>query len=156
MEESAISILRKLPENKKQADSFVRLVREGIEGGETDPLLAYKNIAMLETIFKKLKSDMIIRDVVLEEAEKYGQKTFETNGAKYTIKEVGVKYDFNRCGDTQWERLDASIKSLTDKRKERETFLKTITPDVEVYNDEGTKIEPPIKTSQTTVAITLK
>jgi hypothetical protein len=156
MQESAVSILRKLPEDKKQADNFVRLIREGIENGETDPLLAYKNIAMLEHVFKKLKSDMIIRDVVLEEAERFGQKTFDYQGAKYTVKEAGISYNFNRCNDTQWEQLNEQIKSLTEKKKERETFLKTVKPDMEVYNDEGVKIEAPIKTSSTIVAITLK
>jgi hypothetical protein len=156
MEESAVSILRKLPEDKKQADHFVRLIREGIENGETDPLLAYKNIAMLEHVFKKLKSDLIIKDVVLEEAEKFNQKTFEYQGAKYTIKEAGVTYRFNHCNDTEWERLDEQIKSLTEKRKERETFLKTIKPEMEVYNEEGVMIQTPIKQSSTIVAITLK
>ncbi len=156
MEESAVSILRKLPENKSQADRFVRLIREGIENGETDPLLAYKNIAMLEHVFKKLKSDLIIKDVVLEEAEKFNQKTFEYQGAKYTIKEAGVTYRFNHCNDTEWERLDEQIKSLTEKRKERETFLKTIKPEMEVYNEEGVMIQAPIKQSSTIVAITLK
>lgn len=156
MEESAISILRKLPENKSQAENFVRLVREGIENGESDPLLAFKNIAMLEHVFKKLKSDMIIKDVVLEEAEKFNQKTFEYQRTKYTIKEAGVSYKFDKCNDTEWERLNEQIKSLTDKKKQREAFLKTITPDMEVYNEEGTMIQAPIKQSSTIVAITLK
>jgi hypothetical protein len=156
MEESAVSILRKLPENKKQAEHFVQLIREGIENGETDPLLAYKNIAMLEHIFKKLKSDMIIRDVVLEEAEKFNQKSFEYQGVKYTIKEAGVSYKFDKCNDTEWERLDEQIKSLTEKKKERENFLKTIKPEMEVYNEEGVKLNAPIKQSSTIVAITLK
>jgi hypothetical protein len=155
-EESAISILRKLPESKSQADNFVRLIRESIENGETDVLLAYKNISMLEHIFKKLKSDLIIKDVVLEEAERFNQKTFEYQNTKFTIKEVGSTYKYERCNDTVWNDLSEKIKELTDKRKEREAFLRTIKRGMEIYNEEGTLIEPPIKQSTTAVTVTLK
>jgi len=155
-EESAVSILRKMPETKAEGDNFVRLVRQAIEDGEVDPLLVYKNIGMLEMVFKKLKSDIIIRDIVLESAEKFGAKSFEYQGAKYAIREVGVKYDYAGCGDQEWNDLDAMIANLTERKKEREELLRAITPEMEVYGADGVKLEPAIKTSTTSIILTLK
>jgi len=42
------------------------------------------------------------------------------------------------------------------KRTDREKFLKSITPDMEVFNSDGVKLETPIKKSTTSVVITLK
>lgn len=155
-EESAVSILRKMPETKAEGDNFVRLVRQAIEDGEVDPLLVYKNIGMLEMVFKKLKGDIIIRDIVLEAAEKFGAKSFEYQGAKYAIREVGVKYDYAGCGDQEWNDLDYTIRNLTERKKEREELLRAITPEMEVYGADGVKLEPAIKTSTTSIVLTLK
>ena len=153
--ESAISVFRKLPETKDQVKKYSGLIRESVLNGEVEPLEFAAQVSALEQLFKSLKSDHLIKDVILDEAEKYG-KSFEKGNAKYQIKEVGVSFDYNNCMDVEYEQLDAQIKSLTEKRKERESFLKTITPDIEVYGSDGTKLNPAIKRSTTQVVIILK
>ena len=156
MNESAISIFRKLPETKDQIKKYSNLVRESVLNGEVDPLQFACHVSALEQLFKALKQDPLIKDVILEEAEKYGSKSFEKDNAKFQIKEVGVSYDFSECNDFELQYLDSQIKELQAKKKARETFLKSITPEMEVYGSDGVQLNPPLKQSTTSVVIILK
>lgn len=155
MEESAISIFRKLPETKGQITSYKNLIKQSVVDGEVDPLIFLKQVTALEQLVKQLKQDDIIKDVILEEAEKYGQKTFVHSDAKFTIREVGSRYNFERCDDSQWNDLNDEMQKLKEKVSARENFLKSITPEMEVYGADGVKISPPVKTSSTQVVVTL-
>lgn len=154
--ESAISLLRKMPETKDEIKNYVRIVKESVLNGDVEPLQFAANVSALEQLFKALKGDALIKDVILEEAEKYGTKSFEQGNAKYQIKEVGVKYDFSECNDSELEQINADIKELTDEKKKRETLLKAISPDTEFYDGDGVQLFAPKKTSTTQVTITIK
>jgi len=155
MEESAISIFRKLPETKEQITNYSRLIRNSVLDGEIDPLLFAAQVSALEQLFKTLKSDELIKDAVLEEAEKYG-KSFEKQNAKFSIRETGVKYDYTVCQDADYEEILLELDKLNNKKKDRENFLKSLKPDIEVYGSDGRQLELPHKTSSTQVVITLK
>jgi hypothetical protein len=154
--ESAISIFRKLPETKGQVENYTRLIRESVLNGEVEPLTFAAHISALEKLFTALKSDILIKDVILAEAEKYGTKQFEHGNAKFQIRETGVTYDFAVCGDVEWDQIDSSIKVLQERKKERETFLKSITGEMTIFGEDGAQIMPAIKRSSTQVVITLK
>ncbi|MBT3206921.1 MAG: hypothetical protein HN704_18355 [Bacteroidetes bacterium] len=156
MIESAISIFKKLPETKSQVKQYAILMRIPVLNGEVEPLRFAARISALEQLLKALKSDHLIKDVILQEAEKYGSKSFEHGNAKFQIKEVGVKYDYTNCMDVDWEQLDSNVKFETDKKKQREIFLKSITPEMEVYGRDGTQLKPVVKTSTTQVTVILK
>lgn len=154
-EESAISIWRKMPETKAQVEKYASLIKQSVLEGEVDPLLFAAQVSAMEKLFTTLKSDILIKDCVLQEAEKYG-KSFEKGNAKFAIKEVGVTYDYTDCNDEEWDQLDSSLKMISDRKKERENFLKAITPDTEIYGANGLQIIPPAKRSSTMVTVTLK
>lgn len=156
MNESAISIFRKLPETKSQIKDYTRLIKESVLNGEVEPLEFAAQVSALEQLFKALKSDHLIKDVILEEAEKYNVKSFDKGNAKFQIKEVGVKYDFKNCNDSELNQIVSDIKELTEEKKKRETLLKAIAPDKEFYDGDGVQLFPPIKTSTTQVVIILK
>jgi len=153
---NAISIFRQLPETKEQVKKYASLIRESVLNGEVDTLTFAEQVVALEQLFKTLKSDHLIKDAILEEAEKYNQKSFERENAKFQIKEVGVKYDFSGCNDFELETINDALAELTAKKKARELFLKSIVPGSEVYGEDGLQLNPPVKTSTTQVVITLK
>jgi hypothetical protein len=153
--ESAISIFRTLPETKDQVNKYFGLIKESVLNGEVEPLIFAAQISALEKLFTALKSDILIKDVILEEAEKYG-KNFDKGNANFRIQETGVTYDYKGCGDVEWEQMDSTIKDLTEKKKARETFLKSITGEMEVYGVDGVQILPAGKKSTTSVVVTLK
>lgn len=156
MTESAISLFRKLPETKAQIKSYVSLVKDSVLNGEVDPLTFAAQVSALEQVFKALKSDHLIKDTILEEAEKYNQKTIDRENVKFQIKEVGARYDFSGCQDSKHERLTKELNRIKEELKEQETFLKTVKPDMEVYGEDGRQIETPVKKSTTQVVIILK
>jgi hypothetical protein len=154
--ESAVSIFQKLPETKDQVSSYVSLLKKSVLNGEVDPLKFMAQVSAFELMLKQLKGDHLIKDCVLEEAEKHNAKSFELSNAKYQIKEVGVKYDFSDCNDLEYTEALDSEKEAKEKRIGREKILKTLTPETELYGKDGTQLELPKKTSTTQVVITLK
>lgn len=156
MNESALSIFRKLPETNAQVKKYASLIKESVLNGEVDPLIFVSQITALEKLFSNLKKDFLIKDCVMQEAEKHGFKSFDFGNAKFQIKEAGVSYDFKGCSDSEWDDLDSQIKELTEKKKQRESFLKTITGDMEIYGADGVQIMPALKRSTTIVSVTLK
>ena len=155
MEESVISIFRKLPETKGQITSYKNLIKQSVENGEVDSLVFFKQVVALEQLVKELKQDDIIKDVILEEAERFNQKSFTYSNAKFSIREVGSRYNYQICDDSQWNELNDEMQKLKEKIGARENFLKSITPEMEVYGADGVKISPPVKTSSTQVVVTL-
>jgi len=155
-EESAVSIFQKLPETKEQVSSYVALLKQSVLDGEVDPLKFMTQVSAFELMLKQLKGDHLIKDCVLEEAQKHSAKSFELNNAKYQIKEVGVKYDFSDCNDLEYTEALEGEKEAKERRTNREKLLKTLTPESEVYGKDGVQLELPKKSSTTQVVITLK
>lgn len=153
--EPSINIFSKLPQTKEQVENYTKIIRESVLNGEVDALDFAAKISALEKLFTTLKSDILIKDCILNEAEKYG-KSFEKGNAKFNIKEVGVTYDFSNCNDFEYEKLSVQISELTEKKKTRESFLKGISIDTEVYGSDGVQLLPAIKRSTTQVTVTLK
>ncbi len=153
--ESAISLFRKLPETKSEVSKYSSLIRESVLNGEVEPLTFYAQLSALEQLFKSLKSDHLVKDLVLEEAQKYGFKSFDKGNAKFQVKEVGVKYDFSECNDLQLDGINQKISELTELKKEREAFLKSIPGGEEVYDQEGNQLFAPVKKSTTQVVVIL-
>lgn len=90
---------------------------------------------------------------------KHGKK-FDYRTAKIEEKEVGTKYDWEKCQDTSLNDLLSMQDSLTAKIKERQEFLKTVPEKGLIITDEETgetvTVYRPAKSSTTSVAVTLK
>jgi len=151
------SILSLFQTDKAQRFSFVRDVINRILVGDADPIKVHLQVKAMEEIIKEITSDPQYRDALLDESQKQG-KTFERYNGKFSIKEVGVKYDYLMCGDPDMDELLLKKAELDSKIKARETFLKTVPQsglDVVTEHGELVKIYPPIKTSTTTVTVSL-
>lgn len=122
--------------------------------GYDDPLKIW---IMLNEVSKAVEDcKKSLRDLAVSEAEKYG-KRFEHNGYEFKIQETGTKYNFENCGDPVWQSYKQSALSVSEKVKERETFLKSLKKSVTIVNDETgevSEIQPPVKTSTTNLVLT--
>ena len=150
---TTLSVINVLPANKAEIATFVKDAKERILSGNENPLKIASQLKAFEEVVKELRDDKEIKEATLKEAEKEG-KTFKMFGAEFQIKETGVKYDYSVCDDQEWNDLNAQLESISEKKKARETFLKTIKCDV--FNANGIQLHPPIKTSTTLVTVTLK
>lgn len=150
----ALSTIADAPITYVEIGNLIHYMKQELLSGEYNPLDVELKLKAMEETIKQLRSDEEIRAFVLSEAEKYG-KSFEWRGAKMSIREVGVKYDYASSGDSEWALLDAQIKELTEKKKAREKFLQAI-PDMGTVSPEtGETIYRPAKTSTTSIAVTL-
>lgn len=135
------------------AEQFVTAVLDG----DINPLEAFARMkAMNEALAKAIKDTRLV-DAVVDECGKWGKQTPEWQGVKFAVREVGVKYDFSVCNDPEWEDITRQIDKLTERRKERETFLKSIKGDMQVADaTTGEMLNPPAKISTTSVSVTFK
>ncbi len=154
---TAQSVLSLAPSTGQQITEFVRQITADVEAGITNPLDLHIQLKALEKAIDGIKS--AIAEHALNEAEKHG-KTFDYHGCKIEIRETGTKYDYSGCGDIPWERLDSEIKSLTERRKEREAYLRAMPDQRMTMVDEATgeimEVNRPVKTSTTGIAVTIK
>lgn len=154
------SILSLFETDKAQRQSFVNDLISRIDAGNVDPLKIHLQVKCMEDIVKQITADAAYKKAVLEESEKQGGKSFQLHNAKFEIKEVGVKYDFTKCGDLILNNLYAQYEALDELITAREKMLKSVNPSGMIVTDEATgetfTVYPPAKSSTTSVAVTLR
>jgi hypothetical protein len=145
--------------SKANREELAIQIVEAIDAGDLNPLDIHYQVKAMEDFIKMLTANSRYKDAVLTEGMKHG-KSFQFNGSKMQIKDTGVKYDYSKCGDPNWQLLEDQISELKDKQKAVEAHLKVLPAEgIQVLNaDSGEVIKmfPPVKTSTTSIAVTLK
>lgn len=145
-----------MPETKEQIRHFAGMVKDEVMAGYIDPLQFYIRMKAMELLQKEIMDDPDIRAAVMKEADHYNAKTFDAFGAKITVKEVGVRYDFTQCGSADWEQRNRWANEHAEARKKIEDFLKKV-PDTGMADPEtGEIVYPPARKSTTSVTVELK
>ena len=155
MSDLPIKLFSQFPSTKNEIEITARTIRNTVLEGEVDSLQFWKQLMAMDKLVATMKSDILLKDAVLEAAYKYGSKPFEAHNASFRIQETGTKYDYAACGDLEYDEICAEVDKWTTKKKAREEFLKTITPDTEIFGKDGVQIMPPPKTSTTGVVVTI-
>ena len=151
----AITLINQFPETKTQIQTFTGLVVSAVKEGNINPLDLTIKLKALEDVCDLIRK--AIKADVIEEADKHG-KTFERQNAKCEVVMAGVKYDYSNCCDPEWIELNLDIIALTEKRKERESFLKSLTNYLTIVDEETgetSTIYPPKKSGTETIKITI-
>jgi hypothetical protein len=151
------SIVSLFDTTKEQRSSFVQDLISRVTEGHEDPVKVHYAIKCMEEIIKSITTDPLYKNCVLTEAEKHGKK-FAYRNSEIQIKEAGVKYDYTKCGDIEYDTLIKQKEQLDTVIKDREIFLKTVPASGMnlLIDDEVVQIYPPSKSSTTTVQVTLK
>ncbi|MFI5404883.1 MAG: hypothetical protein ACHQ1D_00070 [Nitrososphaerales archaeon] len=155
--ENAISTLTYFNTSKKGIEEFSNKVFSELESGLINPLDLLIYIKSIEKSLELIHSKA--KEIMLTEADKYSEKQIKYKGAILSKEEFGHKYDYANCGDIKWNELNEKITKLSDQKKERETFLKTIKDPLTIVDEstgETWAINPPIHTSTTGIKVTIK
>lgn len=111
----------------------------------------------MEYLIKEIKSNKDFIESVKDEISKYGKSYLSSTGTKIELAEVGVKYDYSKCGDVTLLKLMNEVEKLEEMIKERKEFLKNIPlSGLEViFEDEVIRVYPPSKSSTTSFKTTI-
>ena len=148
-----------MPTGKVAKQQLEGQLRSMYLSGDFDPLDIEIKVKGVSDAIEAVRKDPEVRDAVMDALSLYNEKTIELEGAKVQKRLTPARYIFSECGDPEWSKLDAQIKALTEQRKDREGFLKSLKK-MEVIVDQDTgeavEVQPPIKTQGETLAITFK
>lgn len=152
-----VGVLKLGPSNMAEIQVFSKGVIEAVKNGEVNAIDVLVTLKKFEkaagTILKAIQEDFV------KEGDKYPEKSFSFAGAQIEKKEVGVKYDYSKCGDLAWERHSANEATAADRRIERETFLKSLKEPLTTVDEETGEVivlRPPTKTGTTSLTVTIK
>ena len=129
--EEAIAQFTYLPTSKAERETFVQLCVDEIKNGLRNPLDLEIMLKNLEETVNAIRKHPEVKELVLEEAEKFSEKSFAYNGVLVT-KTSRTNYDFSDCNDSILSDLKDREKEIKQGIKERENFLKGIKPDMEI------------------------
>ena len=127
MNNELVSALSLMPETKSQQEVFVGKLIESVKNGGISPLKAEAIIANLEQVAKAYRSDVEVKEMLLQAVKFRGGKCEDFN-AKFQTAESGVVYDYENS--KTWRDLTIEIEKLNEKRKTIEAALKLATPEV--------------------------
>ena len=132
-------------------DSVERLTESGklIESIET--------FSKIDWLIKEIKSNPDYIEALRDEVTKHGKQVVTSYGTKIELAEVGTKYDYSNCGDSEYNQLMQQMEVLEATIKERQTWLKSIPASgVDIlFGDEICKIYPPSKSSTSSIKTTI-
>lgn len=121
------------------------------DSGDFNAFRLFAFLRYLEDRIKKIKQGIEV--LALEDFEKYGEKEVMFNGVKIAKVEAGVKYDYSK--NETWQDVKQEEDEQVSKRKELETYLKSLPKTIEVLEgDQLVKYSPPIKYSKTVLKVT--
>jgi hypothetical protein len=144
---------------KEERTQLVREIFDEVLNGRINPLELHLRLKSAEEVIKQLTGLEPYKAILLDEAQKFG-KSFNYQTAKIDIREVGIKYDYSGCGNSTLNELYEKQEAINDAIKELEAYHKPLpTLGIQVVHHETGEVErhyPPVKTSTTSVAVTLK
>jgi hypothetical protein len=143
-------ILSLLDTTKEQRASFVADLVDKLQDGLADPVKVHLQVKKMEDLLNQIKENQDYKNLVMEEAVKYGKK-FEMYGAAFEIRSGASRYDYSN---------DAEHANLKEQLKQREAFLKGLPPEgSKIVTEEGevVKVYPPNKNpAADIIAVSLK
>ena len=155
--EIGLALFNSMDVTRQSIGETVAVILKAVDDGAVNPLEARIRLKAIEEVVSTASSS--IAKYVRDEAEKHGTKSFDYMGAKVELAETGVNYNYDVCGDPEWEELQTSLKQLKADIKAREEFLKSLKKPITVANEETGEvitIKPPVKTSTSGVKISIK
>lgn len=155
MPSNPMSMLRLMPSRVKEVATFAKGIITSVRNGDANALEVLVMLRAIQLLSKEVIEQ--IEENILNEANRYNEKSIERYGARIDKCDVDTKYLYETSGDSQWEELDAEIKSLTERKKQREEFLRVIKDPVLVVNKDGVEelVKPPVKRTKEGVKVYL-
>lgn len=156
-----MNFLKDVQQQQVLSKSLVKTMSENLineaNEGNIDVLSALAHLEFMSQVIDVAKEQL--RKQAVDEIEKYGMEA-KSGVVKYGVtfkqKEAGVRYNFDNTDS--WKVLKSKEDEQAAIRKDLEDQLKSLKQKITVLDEETgelTDLYPPIKTSKTTIEITL-
>ena len=143
--------------SKTAVSDIVSEVEDKIENGDIGAMETRVQIAFLQELTKKLMSSDVIRENAVLEASQYNAKEdIKINGARISIAQTGVKYDYSKS--EAWHYVKEIVVKANDDLKEIETIAKTTKNGstwIDPESGDELQIKPAVKESTDNIKVTL-
>ncbi len=110
-----------VPSKSEIAQQVESIVNKVVEG-DINAIRAYGLLTALEKLAGDARKQ--IAEQAIAEAEKYPEKEIGVYGAKFQIKETGVKYDYTQDGE--WQSYQDQLTEIRARQKGREVTLQAL------------------------------
>lgn len=110
-----------VPSKSEIAQQVENIVNKVVEG-DINAIRAYGLLTALEKLAGDARKQ--IAEQAIAEAEKYPEKEIGVYGAKFQIKETGVKYDYTQDGE--WQSYQDQLTEIRARQKGREVTLQAL------------------------------
>lgn len=140
----------------KSCEQFAHDMAALVKEGHVDPIQVRVLMSAWEKAFKSLKT--AIEPETEREAAKHG-KAFDFMGAKCEWGATYTQYDYLGTGDPEWAEHQRAELHVSNQRKDREAFLRSLKQPIDVVSRETGEvitINPPVKTQREGLKITIK
>jgi len=140
------------------AGDIVNTIFAALQDGKADTLKVIEELAFMSKVNELLRKKPGLNEMVRDAIRKANPTDFgddgliepvttdREGGAKFSLKTTGVRYDYASCGDPLWDYLAEKIQDYTERKRDRETFLKGLPAPVKMD-----VILPPGNTFQATI-----
>lgn len=141
---------------KTNVEQFTNQILFEFNTGNKNPFDYLSELEFIHQAIENAKSQ--IRESLIDELEKNpeAKQGIKRNGVQFKLKESGVRYDFSN--NEKWQVLKSECDDMQTALKQIESELKTLKSSrtmVDESTGEVFQIHPPIKSSKTTIEITL-
>jgi len=142
---------------KSRVETMANQIVEIADAGESDLLTLLAKLEFVSQIIETAKSKL--REFAVDDLDAYGPEArsgVKRLGVTFKQKETGVKYDYSNTDS--WVNLKSLEDSQAEKRKNLEATLKTLKSPMAIVDPNTGEMfdaNPPIKSSKTSVEITL-
>ena len=147
------NVLNMVPQNKRDITRVAAFIVSSVIAGDANPLEIDVKLRYLEELISQVRSNTKMKAEILEEAEKYPEKTFQAYGVEITKTSRG-SYDYKSCGDSFYDGVIQELEELNGYRKEREKLLQNLKENL-VVKETGEIISPPQKSSTDSIRVKL-
>jgi hypothetical protein len=148
-----INLKSLLQSDKNELNQLIGYLTDGVDDGYS--LEAYITAKKLEYVAKSMIE--YLQPIAINEAEKYKGTTLFAS--EIQVKDTGVKYDYLVCNYSPYNSLIAQKKQIESEQKTMESLLKSISKPTTIVDDatgEVLEVKPPLRTSGTSIVLTIK
>jgi hypothetical protein len=152
-----LNILKNAPSHIEVAYNVAAEVSSNIDDGHEDALEILRGLKCLAQLIDITTEQ--IESAAIAQFQREGQKIVMVNKAKIEMRELGVKWIYDKTGDLELAGIQAIKKKIVDKEKDRQTFLKSLKEKTVVLNEDTGElviIYPAYKESKTGLVVTLE